>query len=334
MKKGFTLIELLAVIVILAIVALIATPIILNVIDKAKVGAAESSAIGYIEAIESQVIINDINNKNLLNDGVYDVDTLESKDVSIKGSKPSEGYIKIEDGIVKNCSIRLGDYVVNCTNKYRKFNVTKGGEIDTSFVPSEVIPNGTAIYFNPETGKKCSAASSNSETGTKTGCMKWYVFNDDGEKEKVDVLLDHNTTNFISLDDSYKKILNGDTGTWKSELNARFIYDTEIMNIFNNTNEVETSNISSVTFLQSNTYVNGDYIGYCVDSSDYYSSWAYYHTPGGRTYETDYDYDDNGKLIYVLHNYVEGYYLSQDWIYEDAKIGIRPVISIPRTSIR
>ena len=35
-KKGFTLIELLAVIVILAIIALIATPIILGMIDSAK----------------------------------------------------------------------------------------------------------------------------------------------------------------------------------------------------------------------------------------------------------------------------------------------------------
>ena len=36
MKKGFTLIELLAVIVILAIIALIATPIILNIIGGTK----------------------------------------------------------------------------------------------------------------------------------------------------------------------------------------------------------------------------------------------------------------------------------------------------------
>ena len=35
-KKGFTLIELLAVIVILAVIALIATPIILNIIEKIK----------------------------------------------------------------------------------------------------------------------------------------------------------------------------------------------------------------------------------------------------------------------------------------------------------
>ena len=46
--KGFTLIELLAVVVVLAIITLIATPIILGVIDKVKKGAAESSALGYI----------------------------------------------------------------------------------------------------------------------------------------------------------------------------------------------------------------------------------------------------------------------------------------------
>ena len=44
LKKGFTLIELLAVIIILAIVVLIATPIILNVINDARVSAGHSEA--------------------------------------------------------------------------------------------------------------------------------------------------------------------------------------------------------------------------------------------------------------------------------------------------
>ena len=51
MKKGFTLIELLAVIVILAIIALIATPTILGVVETARKGAAESSVLGYIDAV-------------------------------------------------------------------------------------------------------------------------------------------------------------------------------------------------------------------------------------------------------------------------------------------
>ena len=43
-KKGFTLIELLAVIIILAIVALIATPIILDVIEDARISTGRSEA--------------------------------------------------------------------------------------------------------------------------------------------------------------------------------------------------------------------------------------------------------------------------------------------------
>ena len=47
LNKGFTLIELLAVIIILAIIALIATPIIFNVIDDAKryAGLSEDNMI-------------------------------------------------------------------------------------------------------------------------------------------------------------------------------------------------------------------------------------------------------------------------------------------------
>ena len=52
-KNAFTLIELLAVIIILAIVALIATPIILNVVDDAKISAGRS---------EAQMILGGINN--------------------------------------------------------------------------------------------------------------------------------------------------------------------------------------------------------------------------------------------------------------------------------
>lgn len=49
-KRGFTLIELLAVIVILAIIALIATPIILNLINQARKGAFKRSAEGVLKS--------------------------------------------------------------------------------------------------------------------------------------------------------------------------------------------------------------------------------------------------------------------------------------------
>ena len=51
--KGFTLIELLAVFIILAIIALIAVPTILGIIDKAREGAAEDATYGLISAAET-----------------------------------------------------------------------------------------------------------------------------------------------------------------------------------------------------------------------------------------------------------------------------------------
>ena len=50
-SKGFTLIELLAVIVILAIIALITTPVILNVIEDARKNSAVDKAWGTIDAV-------------------------------------------------------------------------------------------------------------------------------------------------------------------------------------------------------------------------------------------------------------------------------------------
>ena len=61
--KGFTLIELLAVIVILAVIALIVTPMIMNTINSARQGAAKSSAYEYIHAIETRLAVLQMDNK-------------------------------------------------------------------------------------------------------------------------------------------------------------------------------------------------------------------------------------------------------------------------------
>lgn len=91
-NKGFTLIELLAVIVILAIIALIATPIILDVIDTAKKGAKESSALGYVDAVEKQVMLAEVDTSaTKIKAGRYKVSTLAKLKVEVKGDAPSDG---------------------------------------------------------------------------------------------------------------------------------------------------------------------------------------------------------------------------------------------------
>ena len=62
-------------------------------------------------------------------------------------------------------------------------------------VKNDYYPNGTVIYYNPVTNKTCSDYDDeNSINETKTGCMKWYAFNDSVNSNKVNLILDHNTT--------------------------------------------------------------------------------------------------------------------------------------------
>ena len=57
-KKGFTLIELLAVIVILAIIALIATPLVLSLINNAKEGSTLYLTRDYYGHEGARIILN------------------------------------------------------------------------------------------------------------------------------------------------------------------------------------------------------------------------------------------------------------------------------------
>ncbi len=114
-NKGFTLIELLAVIVILAIIALIATPIILDVIDTAKKGAKESSALGYIDAAEKQVMLAQVDTTaTKIPTGTYTVATLDTLKVEVKGEEPkSTGVVKFNvKGAVEEAWLEFDDYKV------------------------------------------------------------------------------------------------------------------------------------------------------------------------------------------------------------------------------
>ena len=74
MKKGFTLVELLAVIVILAVIALIATPVVLSMIESSRKGAAESSMLSYAQATENTILTKMMNSTTSVNyDQTYSV---------------------------------------------------------------------------------------------------------------------------------------------------------------------------------------------------------------------------------------------------------------------
>ena len=128
MKKGFTLIELLAVIVVLAVISLIAIPTMAKIIDKTRKGSIESSALGYVDAVEKQKAINDLNAEQSddLEDGVYTVPLSKYK-VKVNGESPKKGWIEIDKNGVQRYSLLIGEYTI--TNDGSKVTVTKGEHI-------------------------------------------------------------------------------------------------------------------------------------------------------------------------------------------------------------
>ena len=196
-KKGFTLIELLAVIVVLAIIALIATPIVMNTIKNAKKGAAERTADNYIKQVETTIAEKKLENKSVPN-GTYDIDgngnltgagLPDGKlEIDMSGNKPSGGTLTISNGGVsqKGTTMIVGDYKVKYNQEKNKYEALEKG----------IYTNGEVVYFNVTTGEKCSSSDYtevNSNTGVNSGCMKFYAFNDDGG-DTINLILDHNTT--------------------------------------------------------------------------------------------------------------------------------------------
>ena len=126
-KNAFTLIELLAVIVVLAIIALIATPIVMNTIKNAKKGAAERTADNYIKQVETAVAEAKLENKSVPN-GTYNIDgngnltgagLPDGKlEIDMSGNKPKSGTVTISNGGVSQDGTKLvvGDYNVKYKN--------------------------------------------------------------------------------------------------------------------------------------------------------------------------------------------------------------------------
>ena len=88
-RKGFTLIELLAVIIVLAIIALIATPIIFNVIENAKIKSLENSCYGVIDAVRTKYAEGLLNLNKITNGNV--------NELTVSGEKPIDGTWTIDN---------------------------------------------------------------------------------------------------------------------------------------------------------------------------------------------------------------------------------------------
>lgn len=325
-NKGFTLIELLAVIVILAVIALIATPIIMNVINDSKEGAAKDAMYGYVKAVElaSAKVITPTTDAP---DGKYTTENgnlqkgSEKITINFKGTKPTDGGEVI---------LSKGN-VVSATLEFDGIPVTYNGkeaivEESSSSTPTPVMKAydvGEPIYYNPETNRKCNEGEVNTTEDAKTGCLKWYVIvvEDTVANTSVDAILDHNTTKNIawsssSYDNQGMKeaaiTLQQDTMTWDADIkqSVRLITGQEIVDIVGESSWTDDSttivSLLSAPWLTDNLLTSGTPLGYwtsTVSSADSDLVWI-------------------ARSGYCFENMMAGH---RD------DIGIRPVITISKS---
>lgn len=174
-RNAFTLIELLAIIVILAIIAVITVPIILNIIENSRKGAATDSAYGYKDSV-NKTYIAELSKPNLgglkLN-GTYEVQddgTLKAADtydfgvsgyeklpVVVSGDKPSSGKLRYSNNVLNAGCVVIGDYKVTFDTNGKVDETVKGDCSDYNFSAlsgnsgQDDSENGETIsYFNNE----------------------------------------------------------------------------------------------------------------------------------------------------------------------------------------
>ncbi len=242
--------------------------------------------------------------------------------------------------------------------------------------------NGEVVYFNVDNGTKCTSSEAVSTTGTKSGCMKFYAFNDVG-KDTVNLILDHNTTATVAWNNTYKNDsgsianakgpkelldkLKSDTSSWKgtitpanytmdqsnqpsnakytidySSYKARLITAHEIAQITGNTTwDEKTANniyyLDSKTTTASATCKSGNTSGCSY-------GWLYDRTSTSCTTYGCLNNSDKETHGYWTASSRAGYYslawrvgndayVSSDGVFNSSSEGVRPVITVLKSSL-
>ncbi len=143
-QKGFTLIELLAVIVVLAVIALIATPLVMNAIEDARKGALERS-YDYIEDSASNYVYANYNELNIPDYVDYYLPVQELTDNGYLKNATEE--MNQEYVIVKKSDDDMTFYYTGRDqNPYETNGTLKENiESDTSHIVKNVVINGVTV---------------------------------------------------------------------------------------------------------------------------------------------------------------------------------------------
>ena len=327
-KKGFTLIELLAVIVVLAIIALIATPIVMNTIKNAKKGAAERTADNYIKQVETTIAEERLN-KNEVLEGEYqitsdgnlcrDKSASCSDDNKIKiemsGTKPTSGKIKITNGSVDqtSSSMTIGDYTVSYNSAKKTYEATEKGSAPQVEVLCTAktaatkgnVPQGQFAYGDEYT---CELGDNDEKT--------FFVLETNGDN--VSLIMNKN------IDSNGKGTTSGNTVAWcKSGANNSCAADGALEYLKTSTigwTKLTESQISLPSYDQIYKAAGNKTSGF--------STWLYVNL--NNAYWTSSPYASNSGHAWLV--YYVGLLLNYN-VVDDNYSGVRPVITVSKSQL-
>ena len=146
-KKGFTLIELIGVLVILAIIALIATPIIMNIIRNVKENARRRSVDNYGRAVEEAIM------SNLLDTGTFvTTEQLQSLNIEYTGDEVICNVMQIKENgglYLSECTVN-GKEVHDSTSEDGWYHYNKRDLTNIEYVNmyGDALNTASRAYYN------------------------------------------------------------------------------------------------------------------------------------------------------------------------------------------
>ena len=190
-RKGFTLIELLAVIMVLAIIALISTPIILKVIEKAEKGSFEDSAYAVVDA--ARLYYANLNLDETVKEETFTFP--EDNKLKLSGKKPAAGKVVLEEDGKVGLAISNGKWCAIKNQSEEKISITDYSIGDCKIEGKETDDSCFIINdYNTITGYTCTdtdviiPSEISGKTITEIG---WYAFR---EKQLTSVKIPEGVT--------------------------------------------------------------------------------------------------------------------------------------------
>ena len=283
-RRGFTLIELIAVLVIMAILALIVTPLVMSIIKKAKISARKRSVDAYGRSVELAIAT------YLLDTGTFPTnEQLPNLEVEYSGSTVVCNIMQMNENggvYLSECSVN-GKEVKDSSTEDGYYHY--GSIVEPPAVQSLLAKANPVTVANYADGNTGEMYTFEHPATTQTGALTDYRY------------IGASPNNYVTFNNELWRIIGVftvDDGNGNQEQRIKIVRNEKLSSNMawdsNNVNEWSTATL--------NTYLNGDYYNGLDDTSKSMIADTKYYLGGSSVYDNlrgeDYYNFERGTTVY------------------------------------